>query len=173
MSGSSQARTADELPFDSFYAENKNSVLRAVIAATGDLESAEDFTAEAFSRAYENWAMVSLKTSPAAWIVRSAVNLSIDRHRQSQVALRVLPDLVDDSHAPPPALPIDPALLAAIKSLPERQRQVLALRILLGLSGEQTAQELSVSVGAVGTHLHRALATLRTHMSALNNEDQS
>ena len=62
-------------------------------------------------------------------------------------------------------LPIDPRLLEALQALPERQRQVIALRVLLGLSGEQTASELGITSGSVGTHLHRALAALRPHVT--------
>jgi RNA polymerase sigma-70 factor (ECF subfamily) len=57
---------------------------------------------------------------------------------------------------------MDPWLLRAVWRLPRRQRQVVALRILLDLSAEQTAESLGITVGAVGAHLHRALGTLRT-----------
>ena len=53
----------------------------------------------------------------------------------------------------------------------ERQRQVVALRILLGLSGEQSAIELGITAGSVGTHLHRALAALRPHVTPTHEED--
>jgi DNA-directed RNA polymerase specialized sigma24 family protein len=38
---------------------------------------------------------------------------------------------------------------------------VLALRVVLGMSGPQTAHELDISVGSVSTHLGRALSSLR------------
>jgi RNA polymerase sigma factor (sigma-70 family) len=53
--------------------------------------------------------------------------------------------------------------LAAINTFPERQREVIAYRILLELSAKETAGLLSISVATVGTHLHRALETLRTN----------
>jgi RNA polymerase sigma-70 factor (ECF subfamily) len=151
--------------FEAFYAGAKDRVLRAVVASTGDAHDAEDCTAEAFARAYSRWDELAAYTSPAAWVVRTAVNLHIDRHRRHQHTLRLLPALADDEEAPAPPLPIDPALLAALKDLPERQRQVVALRILLGLSGEETAAELGITAGSVGTHLHRALAALRPVVS--------
>ncbi len=151
--------------FEVFYAGAKDRVLRAVVASTGDAHDAEDCTAEAFARAYSRWDELVSYASPAAWVVRTAVNLHIDRHRRHQHTLRLLPALADDELAPAPPLPIDPALLAALKDLPERQRQVVALRVLLGLSGEETAAELGISSGSVGTHLHRALAALRPVVS--------
>lgn len=59
---------------------------------------------------------------------------------------------------------VDPALLEAVRSLPERQREVVALRVLLDLSAEQTAEVLGIDPGTVGTHLRRALAGLRAHL---------
>ena len=63
---------------------------------------------------------------------------------------------------------VDPALLAALRALPEQQRAVIVHRVLLDLSTEQTAIELGIAAGTVGTHLKRALAALRTHL-----DDQS
>ena len=147
--------------FEAFYAAAKDRVLRAVVASTGDAHDAEDCTAEAFARAYGRWDDVSTCRSPAAWVVRTAVNLHIDRHRRHRTTLRLLPDLAQDEVAPAASAALDPDLLAALKALPERQRQVVALRLLLGMSGEETAVELGISAGSVGTHLHRALAALR------------
>lgn len=151
--------------FEAFYGGSKDRVLRAVIASTGDAHDAEDCTAEAFARAYSRWAEVRGCRSPAAWVVRTAVNLHIDRYRRHQNTLRLLPALAGDEVAAEPPPPLDPALLGALTSLPERQRQVVALRVLLGLSGEETALELGISAGSVGTHLHRALGALRPHVT--------
>lgn len=147
--------------FEAFYAAAKDRVLRAVVASTGDTQDAEDCTAEAFARAYGRWDEVGVCRSPAAWVVRTAVNLHIDRYRRHRTTLRLLPALAQDEVAPTAAAAIDPDLLAALLALPERQRQVVALRVLLGMSGQETADELGISAGSVGTHLHRALAALR------------
>lgn len=147
--------------FEQFYARTKDRALRAVVASTGDAHDAEDCTAEAFARAYSRWDEVCAHPSPAAWVVRTAVNLHIDRYRRDQRRLRLLPSLAQDEEAPAAASPIDPQLVEALRALPERQRQVVALRVLLELSGTETAEELGISTGSVGTHLHRALAALR------------
>ena len=164
------APPADAPDFEVFSATCKDRVLRAVVASTGDVHDAEDCAAEAFARAYSHWEEVGGRTAPAAWVVRTAVNLHIDRYRHHQRTLRLLPTLVEDDHVAAPSLPIDPHLLDALRALPERQRQVVALRVLLGLSGEQTAVELGITAGSVGTHLHRALAALRPHVTATNEE---
>ena len=55
----------------------------------------------------------------------------------------------------------DPRILEAVRALPSRQREVVALRVVLGLSAEQTATTLGIDPGTVGTHLCRALIALR------------
>ncbi len=45
---------------------------------------------------------------------------------------------------------------AALQQLPDTQREVVVLRIIEGLSGEETARILGISENAVGTRLHRA-----------------
>jgi RNA polymerase sigma factor (sigma-70 family) len=149
--------------FANFYATNSTPVLRAVIAATAQTLHSEDATAEAFQRAWVRWPTLINHPAPAAWVVMTAVNLIRDGARRYQLGLRLLPKLARRAqYLPEP--PIDPQLLAALLVLPNRQREVIALRILLDLSAEQTAFELDISVGTVGTHLSRGLTALRSSL---------
>ncbi|MFC4948357.1 sigma factor-like helix-turn-helix DNA-binding protein [Pseudonocardia sp. GCM10023141] len=51
--------------------------------------------------------------------------------------------------------------MAALRDLPAAQRDVVVMRIVLGLSAEETAQHLSTTPGAVRVTQHRAPARLR------------
>jgi RNA polymerase sigma factor (sigma-70 family) len=51
-------------------------------------------------------------------------------------------------------------MLTALRSLPTRQREVLALRFYLDLSEAEIAAALGISPGSVKTHAHRGLAAL-------------
>jgi len=53
------------------------------------------------------------------------------------------------------------ALVAALQSLPKRQRQVVALRYLSGLREEEVATALGVSTSTASTHLRRGLDALK------------
>lgn len=143
--------------FEAFYRLSKDACLRAVLVTVGSSAEADDLLSEAFTRALTKWGEIATHPSPEAWVVRTALNLHRDRWRSSQRMQRVRqrrePVGVVDM--------IDPALLAAVRNLPERQREVVALRVLLGLSAEQTANELGIDAGTVGTHLRRGLAALR------------
>ena len=51
-------------------------------------------------------------------------------------------------------------VLAALRSLPDRQRDVLTLRYYLDLSEAEIAQTLGITPGSVKTHAHRGIAAL-------------
>ena len=57
-------------------------------------------------------------------------------------------------------------LSAAIRELPQRQREVVVLRYFLDLSEEQIASWLGVSTGSVKRHAFRATAALQKRMEA-------
>jgi RNA polymerase sigma factor (sigma-70 family) len=51
-------------------------------------------------------------------------------------------------------------VLTALRSLPDRQREVLTLRFYLDLSEAEIAETLGISSGSVKTHAHRGMAAL-------------
>ena len=55
-----------------------------------------------------------------------------------------------------------------LQSLPETQQEILRLRVVVGLSAEETAEALAMTAGAVRVAQHRALAKLR-HLLANNS----
>ena len=61
---------------------------------------------------------------------------------------------------------VHPDLMRAIDALPERQREILRLRVVLGLSAEETATAVESTPGAVRVAQHRALSRLRGGLAA-------
>ncbi len=57
--------------------------------------------------------------------------------------------------------PVDSRIMAALMRLPVRQRQVVALRLLLDLDTSRTAEVLGIAPNTVMVHMARALAALR------------
>lgn len=155
--------------FEAFYARAKDGCFRALLATVASADEADDLLAEAFTRALSRWGEVRLHPSPEAWVVRTALNLHRDRWRRSSRQRRRLAS----SDAAPFTTPIDSSLLEAVRALPDRQREVVALRVLLDLSAEQTAEVLGIEVGTVGTHLRRALATLRDEIDPSNRDNSA
>lgn len=150
------------LEFSDFYAAARDDCLQIVLVTVGDRQLAEDLVAEAFTRAWASWRSLRMHPAPRAWVVRTALNLSVSwwRRRRREVALgdRDLAAPGGDGSGP------DGELLASVRRLPVRQQQVIILRVFFGLDAQAAAQALGIAPGTVGVHLHRALANLRTQI---------
>jgi RNA polymerase sigma factor (sigma-70 family) len=64
-------------------------------------------------------------------------------------------------------------LLAALRRLPARQREVVTLRLLLDMDTETTARVLGIAPGTVGAHLHQAVAKLRAAIPSHHGQEIS
>ncbi|HZQ56962.1 MAG TPA: sigma-70 family RNA polymerase sigma factor [Acidimicrobiales bacterium] len=156
----------DQAEFAEFYEASRDACLRAVIACVADRPTAEDLVAEAFARAWASWRQVSRHPVPKAWVVRTALNVRVSRWRRNR---REVPLAEGDSvSANDPPEQIDVELIAAVRRLPARQREVVALRVLLDLDTETTAAVLGIAAGTVTAHLSRAVATLRRNVARPN-----
>jgi RNA polymerase sigma-70 factor (sigma-E family) len=156
--------------FARFYQSSKDGCLRAVLASVGDRHLAEDLVAEGFVRALMAWREVRQHPAPAAWVVRTALNTRISWWRRRR---REVPLAGYDAPAPPGPEPVmDAALLAALRRLPPRQREVIALRVFLDLDTQATAAALGIAPGTVGAHLSQAVAALRRHLSSRTGDNQ-
>jgi RNA polymerase sigma factor (sigma-70 family) len=58
------------------------------------------------------------------------------------------------------------AVVAALRTLPDRQREALVLRYYAGLSEAEIAAAMKVSRGAVKSHTSRGMAALRTRLES-------
>jgi RNA polymerase sigma factor (sigma-70 family) len=157
---------AQRLDFAEFYSETKDECLFTVLVSVGDRDTAQELVAEAFARAWASWRTVSRHPAPTAWVIRTALNANVSRWRRRRREVSV-PDpssVADLPTADGGASSVDPRIMAALLRLPARQRQVVALRLLLDLDTEHTAQVLDIAPGTVQAHLGRAIATLRADL---------
>jgi DNA-directed RNA polymerase specialized sigma24 family protein len=158
------------LDFAEFYRGARDDCLRTVLISVGDQSAAQDLVDEAFARAYARWRTVSGHPAPRAWVVRTALNAHISRWRRSRREIPVAdPGLVAEPSAGGPTTGgptagVDPGIMAALLRLPGRQRQVIALRLILDLDTARTAAVLGIAPGTVKEHLARALASLRSDL---------
>jgi DNA-directed RNA polymerase specialized sigma24 family protein len=100
-------------------------------------------------------------------VVRTALNVNVSRWRRHRREVPI-PDLGVVAGQPEAVTgvqdPIDPRIMAALMRLPARQRQVIALRVILDLDTSGTARVLGVRPNTVMVHMVRALATLRSDL---------
>ena len=133
----------------------RQAALRVATRLVGDT-AAEDIAQEAALRAAPRLEEIARYAGP--WAVRVATNLSLDAlRRDARLSYGPLPDSL--AKAVDSDLRLD--LRRALDALPERQRQVVALRYLSDLDERTTADLLGISPGSVKRHLHRATTTLR------------
>jgi RNA polymerase sigma-70 factor (sigma-E family) len=155
------------LDFAEFYRRSKDECLFAVLMSVGDQDIAQDLVAEAFARAWASWRTVSKHPAPAAWVVRTALNANVSwwRRRRREVPIPD-PGLVADLAVADGGADssLDPRVMTALMRLPARQRQVVALRVLLDLDINRTAQVLGIAPGTVQSHMGRAIASLRNDL---------
>jgi RNA polymerase sigma factor (sigma-70 family) len=152
------------LDFAEFYRTSRDECLRTVLVSVGDQDTAQEMVAEAFARACASWRTVGRHPAPAAWVVRTALNANVSwwrrRHREVPVADPGLVTAVPATSATSVSS-VDPRIMAALRRLPVRQRQVVALRLILDLDTNSTAEMLGITPNTVMAHMARALAALR------------
>ena len=156
------------LGFAEFYRESRDDCLRTVLISVGDQDTAQELVAEAFARACASWRTVSRHPAPAAWVVRTALNVNISRWRRHRREVAVPdPSVVADLPAGYEVADssVDPRLMTALMRLPARQRQVVALRLLLDLDTRATAEVLGITPNTVMAHMARALSALRNDLT--------
>jgi RNA polymerase sigma-70 factor (ECF subfamily) len=147
--------------FEQFYEREYHRVVGFAYAVAGSWEAAEDATQEAFLRAHREWGRVGRYDQPGAWVRRVAANLATSGLRRRLVEARALARLAARRE---PALDVLPAENAdfwrAVRALPQRQAQAVALYYLEDLSIQQTAAVLDCAEGTVRAHLARARSAL-------------
>ncbi len=123
-------------------------------------EKAEDLVQETFLRmgAYEGQVI----THPAALLGRVAHNVAVSNHRRDLARGGLALSLEEAEDAPQFALPSDQAELMLLKqiilSMPPICRDVFVLNRFTGLSYQQIAERLDLSVKTVEWRMSRALA---------------
>lgn len=152
---------------DALYAVHWRRLVRLSVLLVGDVGTAEEVVQDAFVALHGRWGRLRDPDKAAAYLRQSVVNRSrsvlrhrgvVDRHaarerRPDDVAPADVPVLERDRRA---------RVLDALRTLPRRQREVLALRYYLDLSEADIADTLRISRGAVKSHASRGAAALRT-----------
>lgn len=149
---------------DGSFEEAFDDLLGRALAAArrilGDIPRAEDVAAETLARTYARWDSVRDLPYREAWVVRVAANLAIDVLRKRHV---VVPERITGSSEDASVDRL--AVLAAVRRLPRRQREVIVLAYLSDVAEADVARVLGISNGTVKTHMHRGLTALRKALS--------
>lgn len=150
--------------FDAWYRAEWPRLVAAVGLASRDRELAREIAAEAFARALERWASVSVMASPEAWTYVVAINLLRRRYKRSTTERRAA---ARAAAAEPTSTAPDESveLWTLVAALPERERMTVALRYGSGMTEPEIASVLGIAPGTVSATLNHARAKLRVALS--------
>lgn len=143
-----------------------------------DLREAEDVAQDSFVRAFRSLDRLKEPTAFLGWLLRIANNTATDylRSRKSTTSLDALGDSVTGAAVGRPAVtqPVFQEdierseeierILSALSTLPDRYREVITLKYLLGMDGETMARHLGEPAGTVRNRAFRALEKLRENL---------
>jgi RNA polymerase sigma-70 factor, ECF subfamily len=157
--------------FDDLYGDEYAPLVALAWELCGDRWAAEELVQEAFLRAHQRWSVVSRYDRPGAWVRRVVVNLATSRRRRLVTAARAAVRLRTE-RPPEPALSWASAdFWAAVRRLPARQAQVVALYYEADRSVGDVAGMLGCAEGTVRAHLHRARRALAAALAVDEDED--
>lgn len=175
------ARTGDVRAFEQLIQRYDRKIFRLAHHITQHREDAEDVLQETFLKAYQNLAGFQGKSKFYTWLVRIAVNESLMklRKRRSDRTVSLDEDVETEDGSMPREVPdwgpspeqlygreeLNDILARTIHGLPASFRTVFVLRDVEGLSTEETAEALALSVPAVKSRLLRARLQLRDRLS--------
>ena len=162
-------RAGNETAFEVIVNRYRRGLLRYVARLLSD-GRAEDVVQQVFVNAY--WALRSndTKLRLRPWLYRIAHNLALNALRDRGRLAEELHDDIDGVEPPDQILERRQGLrdaLAAVKSLPDRQRSALILREMEGRSYDEIAAELGATGGAVRQLLSRARQAVRAGLTSI------
>ena len=176
-----RVRAGDAAAYDQLVRKYERQIFRIAQHITQNREDAEDVMQDAFVKAYEKLDQFQGNSKFYTWLVRIAVNESLMRLRKRRTGKLVSMD--EDVQTEEGSVPRDFAdwapnpednynqaeladiLRKTIQGLPQGFRVVFVLRDVDGLSTEETAETLGLSIPAVKSRLLRARLQLRERLS--------
>jgi len=157
----SEAGMGDTLT--ALHREHYRSLVKLASILVDDVGTCEEIVQDAFVSVFRSSGRVRDDTKLPAYLRSAVLNGARSHLRKRQVRnrLRVVDDRVASS-AESTAIAADDhrAVLEALRSLPDRQRDVLVLRYYLDLPESEIAATLGIAPGTVKTHARRALEAL-------------
>ncbi len=174
------AKQGDDSAYEELVRRYERNVFRIAQHITQNREDAEDVVQEAFLKAYTNLARFQEQSKFYTWLVRIAVNEALMKLRRRKPERTV--SLDEDIQTEEDSVPREIAdwspnpeqqygqaelreiLTKTVQGLPAGFRTVFVLRDVEGLSTEETAEALDLSVPAVKSRLLRARLQLRERL---------
>ncbi|WP_205473257.1 RNA polymerase sigma factor [Nocardioides sp. SYSU D00038] len=148
--------------FTDFYRRSFDRLVRQLTARLGDRDLARDAVQEAFARGWRHPSAPDWAERGDAWVHTTAYRVAVDGFRRGGRFQRATELIAAAEVQTQPPAPLDEraALVAALRRLPEEQRQAVVLHYIADLSVHEVAERTGVADGTVKSRLSRARAAL-------------
>jgi RNA polymerase sigma-70 factor (sigma-E family) len=145
------------------YQAHALALVRLAVLMTGDQPTAEDVVQDAFLGLYRRWQALDDAGKALGYLRSSVVNgcRSVHRVRYRRQGITIdPPGDADSAEAEAMLGEAHREVLAALRRLPQRQREAVVLRYYLDMTEEQAAQSMGVARGTVKSATSRGIAAL-------------
>ncbi|MDX6664030.1 MAG: hypothetical protein QOG68_236 [Solirubrobacteraceae bacterium] len=148
--------------FDALYRDHADDVFAYAMTLLRERSAAEDVTMLAFERAYrKRKAFDRRRGNERAWLFTIARNAALDELRRRKRAAPLIGDPADLSISTDDDPVRRASVRAALAQLDPRERELVALKFIAGLSNAEIADVIGTSATNAGTRLHRVVIKLR------------
>ncbi len=146
--------------FETFYAREYPPLVALTYVLSGSPSVAEDLAQEAMAVTFRQWSRVSAMDSPTGYLRRTAANLAASAVRHRVAEAKALLRLSTQRQPLPAMDEPDEQFWAAVRRLPSRQAQAVALRYVYDYPVAEVAHVMQISEGAAKSHLFRGRQSL-------------
>jgi RNA polymerase sigma-70 factor (sigma-E family) len=147
------------------YSQQYRPLVRLAALLVRDTPTAEEVVQDAFVAMHDAWQRLRDAENALAYLRQAVVNRSksVLRHRTvvDRNLAKTTPDMPSAEHGALVLLERS-AVVAALRHLPDRQREAIVLRYYADLTEAEIAATMGISRGAVKSHTARGMIALRS-----------
>ena len=183
-----KAKQGDMLAFEELILKHEKIVYNLALRMMNHSEDAMDISQEVFLKAYRSLANFDERSAFSTWLYRITHNTCIDeiRKRKGKQTYSLEEDLesedgsmqrqvADDGDTPEESLmrkEQKSEILRALDTLSEEHKAAIILRDVKGLSYEEIAEILELSLGTVKSRINRARTQLKTEILKIREQNE-
>jgi RNA polymerase sigma-70 factor, ECF subfamily len=172
-----RASAGDVQAFEALVRRHQVAVIRLCVGMLGDGHAAEDAAQDVFFSAWRSLGQFRGDAQFSTWLYRIATNQCLRSIRRRPPPVTQLPEDLPAGESGAPhsrleAAEATAAVSAAVARLSPEQRVALLLRQVEGLSYDQIAEVLGVSMAAVKSRIYHARVELARDLAEGDGEDR-
>lgn len=167
-------KSGDPVAYDAIVRRFQDRIFRLACVWLYDEQSAADVAQEVFIRGYKGLRSFRFRSTPFTWLYRTTKNVCNEFNR-----VRKADPLDDEPHDPTSEPEQDVSryesarrVRSLVATLPERQRDVVVLRVFEDMSVRETAVSMGCREGTVKALLHKATQKLKIRIQSTGIENE-